>query len=277
MIYLADILHLPGADAGHPAWDTLLALRNKYTSLVTARIRLWNDDGSVVMWPHFSGGGLDDHCDVILQPGLAWAASFIPGNGFTQAEGASAGAPQNFAGRGTIQCFSGVFDQTSNVLVFTLLANNAWKYGCNSPVRKDNSGASAFTGKQLWQFAYAIPHFDDTHGDTGKVWSTGVAIENFETIAVPVSLTYTIGQTYPQAGAVYKLQFAVPANGGVRFDLLTGNPGQNVPGLESVGYPSAFNSEGHIDISSTSPAQLYPSLIIASTDYSFTVGVDFAE
>jgi hypothetical protein len=277
MIYLADVLHVPGPDVTHPAWDTLLGLRNKYTSPVTARIRLWNDDGSIVLWPHFNDDGSDDHCDVILQPGLAWAASFIPGNGFTQVKGASAGPPQNFAGRGTIQCFTGAFDQTSNVLAFVLLANSAWKYGCNSQTRKDSYGASPFTRKQLWQFAYVIPHLDDLQGATGKVWSTGVAIQNFETFAVPVTLTYTINQCYPEAGTRYAFQFSVPANGGVRFDLLTGNQGQNVPGLESVGYPSTLNSEGHIDISLSTPALLYSSLIIASSDYSFTVGSDFEE
>jgi len=281
MIYVADMLHLPGIDALHPAWDTLIGLRNKASAPLTARIRLWNeDDGSSVPWPHFADANSDDHCDVVIQPNSSWAATFIPGNGFTAPQGASAGSPQNFRGHGTIECFQatpfGNVDRTSDVLAFVLLANSGWKYGVNSPVRK-TYGFSALDGKQLWQFAYAIPHFDDAAGATGKIWETGVSVQNFGTAPANVTLKYTVGQTYPQAGQSYMTRFTLSANGGVRFDMLKGNPDQHVPGLTAAGYPDTLNSEGHIDMSTDSPALLYPSLIIASTDFSFTVGEDFAE
>ena len=69
MIYVADMLHLPGVDVLHPAWDTLIGLRNKASIALTARIRLWNEDeSSPVLWPHFADTKSDDHCDVVIQP-----------------------------------------------------------------------------------------------------------------------------------------------------------------------------------------------------------------
>jgi hypothetical protein len=281
MIYIADVIHLSGADVLHPAWDTLIGLRNKASVALTARIRLWNEDnGSAVLWPHFADAQSDDHCDVVIQPNSNWAATFLPGNGFTAAEGASAGPPQNFRGHATIECFQptpfGNVDHTTDVLAFVLLANSAWKYGVNSPVRK-SYGFSSLASRQLWQFAYAIPLYDDTAGASGKIWETGVSVQNFGTAPANVTLKYTIGQIYPQAGQNYVTHFILSANGGVRFDLVNGNPDQKVPGLKAAGYPNDLYSEGHIDISTDSPALLYPSLIIASSDYSFTVGEDFAE
>ena len=281
MIYMADVLHFPGVDVVHPAWDTLIGLRNKAPVPLTARIRLWNEDeGSPVLWPHFADVQSDDHCDVVIQPDSSWAATFIPSNGFTAAEGASAGPPQNFRGHGTIECFQhtafGNVDRTSDVLAFVLLANAGWKYGVNSPIRK-TYGFSPLAGKQLWQFAYAIPLFNDEAGATGKIWETGVSVQNFGSAPANITLKYTVGQTYSEAGQSYRTQFTVPANRGVRFDLLSGNSSQNVPGLTAAGYPNTLNSEGHVDISTDSPALVYPSLIIASSDYSFTVGEDFAE
>jgi hypothetical protein len=281
MIYVSDVIHLPGADALHPAWDTLIAFRNKASAALTARIRLWNEDAATpVLWPHFADAGSDDHCDVVLQPNSSWAATFIPGNGFAAAEGASAAAPQNFKGHGTVECFqitpSGNVDHTRDVLAFVLLANAAWKYGVNSPLRK-NYGFSALSARQLWQFAYAIPYFDDTAGATGKLWTTGVSVQNLGTAPANVTLRYTVGQTYAQAGQSYVTKFTVSENGGVRFDLLNGNTDQHVPGLAAGGYPNNLNSEGHVDVSTDAPALLYPSFIIASNDYSFTVGEDFAE
>ncbi len=269
MIHVANALSLlnpSNPDPNHPVWDTLLALRNTYTSPITARIHLHKDDGSVVMWPHFNDSGSDPYCDVIIQPNRMWAATFIPGNGFSAAEGASVGAPQNWQGHMDIECFAGGFNVDSNVLAFFLLAETGWKYGVGTPYLKDY-GPPPLKSKALWRMTYAIPYFDDTHGDTGKLWSTGMAIANKGTSPVPVLLTYTIGQNYTQAGQPYNISFTVPANGVARFDLLQGNSGQNIPGLSAAGYPAGLNSEGHVDMTSPDSSLLEVSSIIAPTSY----------
>jgi hypothetical protein len=269
MIHVANALSLldPGnPDPNHPAWDTLLALRNTYTAPITARIHLHKDDGSVVMWPHFNNDGFDPYCDVIIQPNRMWAATFIPGNGFTAAESASAGAPQNWQGQMDIECLAGGFNLDSNVLVFFLLAEMGWKYGVGVPYLKDYA-PPPLTSKALWRMAYAIPYFDDTQGDTGKLWSTGMAIANKSSSPVPILLIYTIGQNYPQSGQQYNISVTVPANGVARFDLLRGNSGQNIAGLSANGYPAGLDSEGHVDMTSPESSLLEVSSIIAPISY----------
>src|SRR5207244_9796379 len=98
----------------------------------------------------------------------------------------------NWQGHMDIECFAGVFNVDSDVLAFFLLAETGWKYGVGAPYRKDY-GAPPLTHKALWRMAYAIPYFDDTRGDTGKLWSTGMALANKGTSPVPVVLAYTIG------------------------------------------------------------------------------------
>jgi hypothetical protein len=95
-IYIANALHLIARDAegvaadyglapdgrpsngvNHPYGDTLFGLLNKEAVPVTARFRLWKDSGAPVAWPDTGF----NYSDVILEPGLGWAASFIPDNG----------------------------------------------------------------------------------------------------------------------------------------------------------------------------------------------------
>src|SRR5438094_8719394 len=80
-----------------------MALRNLTATPVTARIRLRRDDASIVMLPTISGPEVDQ-CDVILEPVLMWAGTFIPGNGFNPSAGADALPPQNWQGSATIEC-----------------------------------------------------------------------------------------------------------------------------------------------------------------------------
>ena len=54
---------------------------------IEERIEGFEDEGSVVMWPHFNDSGFDPYCDVIIQPNRMLAATFIPGNGFSAGGG----------------------------------------------------------------------------------------------------------------------------------------------------------------------------------------------
>lgn len=277
LIYLSDVVHIPDPvrDDLHPQWDTMIALRNKETVPVTARIKLTDDLGFTVPWPQFEGNGYDDHCDVVIGPDISWVASFLPDNGFTAREGASAGPPENFSGHGTVECFRstpfGPQDEGANVLAFTLSAFGGWRSGVGVPTLRDDS-PSMLTPRQLWQFAYAIPYFNDVVGATGKVWSTGISIVNTDGAPVNITLNYKIEQTYPLAGTAYQITFTLAPLRTARFDLMEGNPASGVPGLKTGGgYPDGLNSEGHVDIFSDRPVVLIPSAIIASTNYSFLV------
>src|ERR1051326_1773123 len=165
-----------------------------------------------------------------------------------------------------IECFAGGFNVDSNVLAFFLLAETGWKYGVGTPYLKDYA-PPPFTSKALWRMAYAIPYYDDSHGATGKLWSTGMAIANKGASSVPILFTYTIGQNYTQAGQQYKISYDLPVNGLARFDLLQGNSGQNIPGLSAAGYPAELNSEGHVDMTSRDSSLLEVSSIIAPSSY----------
>ncbi len=264
MIYLANILHLSGPDITHPAWDTMLVLRNIAILDVTARLKIWNeDDGTLVKWNQ----GTEDYCDVILKAGRTWAASFLPGNGFGD------NPPHDFRGHGTIECIQttpfGHYDATKDVMPFVLLSSRGWKYGVQSPTCNE-------IGRSVWRFPYAIPFFDDSQGATSAVWGMGISVQNFGDQRVGARLRYTVAQTYAETGKSWEIPFTVGPNCGLRFDLLNGNSAQSVPGLLSVGYTAGLNSEGHVDITSDVPAALYPSMIIANQDYSFTVGEEFA-
>jgi hypothetical protein len=211
--------------------------------------------------------------DVVVKANSSWAATFLPNNGF------GANPPRDFQGHGTIECFSGGpfgnIDRTADVLAFVLVAQK-WAYGVGVPVKKDVAEAhSRFEPQQNWQGAYVIPRFDDTNGATARQWVTGVSIQNFD--AQPVSLTvkYTVGQTYAEHDQKWSVHFTLGAGCGARFDLATGNPGAGIPGLFSAGYPSDLNSEGHLDITADRQALLYPSMIVASSDYSFIVKEEF--
>lgn len=262
MIYLANALHQSGPDPLHPAWDTLWALRNTGTAPVTCRIQLRRDDGTVVTWPDGQ-----DHYDQVIEPGLMWAASFIPGNGFSA-------FPTDWQGAATIDCQrSGPFGPvaaTADILPFFLLSFNAWHNGINAPFRK------ALAAATRWQLAYAIPDFDDSQGATERVWSTGILLNNQGSASATGRLIYTIAQTYPDKGQQFTIPFALGPYQKKRFDLLLGNPAQGIAGLKDVGYPDGLNSEGHLDIVTDSPVLLQPSALIADRQYDFTVTEDGA-
>lgn len=276
MIYLANALQLPyedKPDPNRPFWDTLMALRNLTATPVTARIRLRRDDASIVMWPTISGPEVD-HCDVILEPGLMWAGTFIPGNGFNPSAGADALPPQNWQGGATIECLQttplGHMEVSNKVLGFFLLAFNSWHNGVNASYRKDY-GFPKLSARRLWQFAYAIPYFDDSAGVTQRIWTTGILINNQGASAGAGRLVYTIAQTYEQKGQSFTIPFKVGAYQKLRFDLYLGNPATGIPGLKDVGYPQKLNSEGHFDVITDQDLLLQPSALIADQQYDFTV------
>lgn len=256
MTYLSDIIHQSGPDPMHPQWDTMIAIRNLSTVPTTARIRIYGEDtGLPVPWP-----GYGDHRDLVIKPGVMLAASFLPGNGFGDH------SPQDFKGHATIEPLTPF--GFNPFLFFALGAFNAWKYGVDFPLQ-DQQSRPGLAAQAFWRSAYAIPHFDDRGGATAALWGTGISVQNFGSTPVTMTARYTVGQAYSGEGSFYSFDFTVPASGGVRFDLLTGNAQQQVPGLLSSGYPADFNSEGHLDLSVASPALLFPSMIIASSDYSF--------
>jgi hypothetical protein len=250
MIHIYDVIHKSGVDSLHPEWDTLLAFRNTTSQAVTAHITLHDErSGAGIVCP-----------DVVLKPGLAWAGTFIPGNGFDA-------PPQDFQGHATVECLAagpfGPIDQSPSILAFVLIAKG-WASGVNVPTKKD----SVTTADPLLnRFAYAIPYVDDRKGATARLWRTGVSVQNENSRGANCTLTYTIAQTYPEAGQVFSAEFTIPAGHGKRFDMGLGDPAKNVP---SLGLPDGLNSEGHVDVQSDVPVLVH--LIVASDDYSFMVG-----
>src|SRR6266446_153614 len=243
----------------------MITLRNLRPQTVTVRLKILDEGGNLVLWPETRL----DHHEFELEPEMSFAASFLPGNQF------SSNPPQDFKGHALLECWQrgpfGDIDVSGDVLVWALAAFNQWKYGVNLPGYRP--GQDSFPrARTLWQWVYAIPYYDDLQGATRALWQTGVTIQNYESRQARVKLSYTIGQTYQEAGKMFEFPIEIPPAGGVRFDLLRGNPGQNVPGLLQAGYPPDLNSEGHIDMVTDSPILLLPSLIIANQDYSFMVG-----
>jgi len=181
-----------------------------------------------------------DHYDVIIQPGLMWAASFIPNNGL------GALPPQNWQGGMTIECLKstpfGEVDATGEIVPFFLAAFNHWHNGINIPFRKE-VGSTGIMSKTSWQFAYAIPYFDDSQGATERIWTTGVELNNQGPDESTGKLVYTIAQTYQQKGQQFTIPFSVRPYAKLRFDLYLGNPGEGVFGLKDVGYPEGLDRE----------------------------------
>lgn len=283
MIWLANAIHSPGPDVDHPEWDTMIVLRSLDSVPIKAIITLRDDSGIVVPWPRIDQPDADS-CEVTIEPGLMWAATFLPGNGFTVTQGASAGPPQNWRGGATIQCFRsspfGWQDATDRVIAFFLLAYQDWRTGINAPHRTSQSqwiaASTSLTKGSVWRFAYAIPYFDDAKGATQRVWTTGIEINNQDAIPTKGRLVYTIGQNYIEKRQQFLIPFEIKPYAKLRFDLYLGNPAQGIPGLKDVGYPTGLNSEGHFDIFTDQLILLQPSALIADTQYTFTVTEDFS-
>src|SRR5690349_10720400 len=112
---------------GYDVGFTQHRIRTGYCTDPTPSRRRLNSPGPL------SDGTSADYCDVVIQPGLMWAASFLPGNGLVL-------PPQDWQGAATIDCRRitpfGAEDANSDVLAFFLLAFNAWHNGVNAPFRK---------------------------------------------------------------------------------------------------------------------------------------------
>ena len=254
MISLAQVLHLAGGDVQHPQWDTLIGLLNTNNQAVMARITLYDEDsGAKVMWPKFDGSSAAS-CDIILKPLAAWAATFIPGNGFNREFGSDCGPPLvDFKGHATIE-------STLPIKTWSMASGGGWDSAgpsINIPIR------SELVERSEWAIPYVIPVFEDQNHSGVNAYTTGLSIQNFSNKAVNVTIIYRPNQNYPQWGQSWQFTRRLAPNGGMRTDL-----------QEALRLPMA-TSEGSLEILSDVPAKLYPSAIIATKNYIFAAGEEF--
>jgi hypothetical protein len=278
MIYIANTLHLPDPNASgllkdgrpktpenFPLWDTLVSLLNHEQTEVTATVRIWGEqDGSPVTWP---ATGLPHH-DLILKPDSSFAMTFIPQNPLPN-------PPANFRGHMTIDTMMNTPSgpAPANVSCWAMASGGNWDSRAPSveiPVRRILSELNR------WVFPYVVPVFEDLNHAGPEAYETGISIQNFSDFPVDVSIKYTVGQTYSSHGQNWAFSDHVPANGGLRFSLMEklGPAGYNPTDPE--GTPQ-FNTEGHLEITSSPAARLFPHVIIATKNYLFSAGQSFAE
>jgi hypothetical protein len=284
-IYIANALHLIARDAegvaadyglapdgrpsngiNRPYWDTLFGLLNKEAVPVTARFRLWKDSGAPVAWPDTGF----NHSDVILEPGLSWAASFIPNNGWPN-------PPLDWAGHCSIETVkSSPFGPipADSVYAWAMASGGNWDGKSPSvevPVRKN------LPARAEWFLPYAIPNYEDANHTGPNAYETGLAVPNFSPQPVTVTITYVVNQNYASKGQRWSFQKSIPANGGARFSIIEElrAAGYN-PINPATGVPQP-NTEGHIEIVSDVAAQLFPHAVIATKSYQFAAGQGFAD
>lgn len=260
ILRLADVLHLPGASVSFPVWDTLIGLCNKEPQNVNARFKIYREiDGSLVVWPNGQ-----TFFDVTLEPQLAFAATFIPGNGFVN-------PPQNFAGHATVEL-------TKPTPFGTISADRVYGWAMISGENWDNSSPSLSSPvirsvaqlpdstmpRRQWILPYVIPNFTNQDHDGPNAYDTGISVQNNSSVEAELLFTYTINQCYAQKGQAWAFHKTVPANGGVRFRL--------GPELINMGYPTTLNAEGHLDIVSSTPIIADTHAIIATESYQFSAG-----
>jgi hypothetical protein len=284
-IYIASALHVIARDAegapadygsapdgrpsngiNHPYWDTLFGLLNKETTPVTARFRLWKDSGEPVVWPDT---GLD-HSDVVLEPGLGWAASFIPNNGW-------ANPPLDWTGHCLIEPLkSSPFGliPADRIYAWAMASGGNWDSKSPSvelPVRKNLQAATE------WFLAYAIPHYEDANHPGPDAYETGFAVPNFSPQPVTVTITYVVNQNYASKGQRWSFQRSIPANGGLRFSMIEELRRAGYNPTNPANREPQPNTEGHIEIISDVAAQLFPHAVIATKNYQFAAGQGFAD
>ena len=267
VFFFGNVTKWVGADYG---WDTMFAITNLESTPITARITLIDETtGQLITWPET---GLT-YFDQIIQPGAGWAASFEPGNGF------GINPPSNFNGHATVEfipnqvCTNPTVNPLAmkdmrearfychdpNMLAWGALGTNKW-HDNNASVEEPIT--HSLTPKTIWNFAYAIPQFiyapDEYSG--GSAFITGITVQNFSSNPATITITYIIYQTYVnQAGQRFSYTTTIPGNQGLRTQL-----DQILQGLPVM-------SEGYVTITSTAPSLLLPSLVIATSDYLWSV------
>ncbi len=117
---------------------------------------------------------------------------------------------------------------------------------------------------QRHSFPYAIPFFED-HNHGGEYgYRTGIVITNFDAKANDFKVVYKIADFYSQSSPY---EYVVSLGPGQMYgaDLYTE--------LLKVGYPSGFNSEGHVTVTTTAPALAAVYLLISNRLYdNFSAG-----
>ncbi|HYR91501.1 MAG TPA: hypothetical protein VE422_46035 [Terriglobia bacterium] len=276
IIFLANVLHLsnpaavamygpvdgygtPVTPQNHPLWDTMITMLNHEEFPVVARITIWNEQtGAKVVWPET---GLD-HRDETLLAKLSWAVSFIPDNGWHN-------PPHDFVGFALVE-----FYQKSPFGLMPLDHANVWAWVMLGSGNFDNHSPAIETPnckdlptQSSWYFAYAIPRYDDPNHYGSDAYTTGLHIPNFGDTASEVTVRYRVGQRYAEAGQSWSFTKTVEPKHAARFDLFSE--------LLAVGYPPNLNSEGHVEITTARPAQLFPNAVIGTKTYLFSAAQGF--
>lgn len=246
-------LYFDSAVPDQPNWDVLIGVCNPYKDSQTVEFHFFDLSGDEVPKSPLTYELLSGH---------SIATTLIRKNIFPD-------PPQNFQGYCEVK-FPGVQKPFGVVPgqplpIMSCLGGNGptplnWNYStANVPVLNTLQADSGLGFR--WVFPYLIPYFRDAkqHFDEHE-YRTGLSITNLKDEWVHLSMKYTVGDIYPNAGA----EFVVP---------LTIAPKQTLVRQIHELLPDIlnFNSEGWLDIRELDgrPANLAMYLLCANRDYQY--------
>jgi len=191
----------PGS--AEPDYDTLIGLANFTSTSQTARVKVYNQAGTLQLW-----SGVD-HKDIPLTAGHSIAFTFIPGNPYND-------VPLSWKGYMTVESITGG--------PLAVLANLGGG-GCYPAYWNTYSAQLAAIPGPLAPRAVSLFPFANIHwvGDLNHPngYATGMAITNFDSITVTFKSTWTIGDGYAGAGTTYSWTDVVAPNNSVSWDVYT--------------------------------------------------------
>ncbi len=244
---LPRVLHIDSEVPSQPNFDTLVGVCNPYALAQAVEIHCYDLDGNEVPKSPLVR---------TLEPGRSFATTLIAKNIFPD-------PPQNFSGYGKIVFPGTPAGPGKDLPVAACIGGGGpsprhWNYSSpNIPVLR--ALHFPFGKGKRYVFPYLIPHFRDAAQHDGEhEYRTGLSMTNVGNSAVWISMIYTVGDTYPNAGD----QFSC---------AVTLDPGKTICKQmhEFIEPLLGFNSEGWLDIRTPEDSTLAMYLLCANRDFNF--------
>lgn len=233
-------LYIPSSIPEQPEFDTLIGICNPYDEAQLFELHFYDMQGIEVPLSPLK---------YTLEAGHSLATTLIKNNIFPN-------PPQGFQGYAKL-----VVDKL--LPVTCCLGGNGptpfnWNYASYNVPVLNNYQVSYDNATKRIVFPYAIPYFKDVEQHVEEhEYRTGLSITNLGN-DVNLSMTYTVGDIYPNAGHKFNINVIVPAGTTLVKQL-----------HELFPWLLDFNSEGWLDITSEKPANIMAYLLPANKTFRF--------
>lgn len=245
--WIPRALYLSSTVPNQPNWDTLIGVCNPFTTPQTVGLHFYDESGSEVP---------NSPMTRVLQPGHSFATTLIPGNIFPS-------PPSDFQGYGKVMLPDSLTNAGLPLPVTVCLGGNGpspmnWNYlSPNVPLIGSPQVSSGPMTRCV--FPYLIPYFVDANQHAGEhEYRTGLSITNMDTGPAVLTIRYTVGDPYPNAGQAFETTVTIPFG-----QSLVKQIHELLPDVLE------FNSEGWLDITSATPVSIMAYLLASNRDYNY--------